>query len=145
MPNPIKAVSRTYNSILADIDSDNDLKTKPRWWKRIWAGVGDQLNRMIDAISNLGFLQTAFTRKAVQDHLELIDYNIAQHETSHGLQRFNINDDYWYITCWICITDKLLGYYCGCNSYQISTKQSICICRHIYRYHRCWRGNTYNP
>src|SRR4030042_7189933 len=91
MPNPIKAVSRTYNSILADIDSDNDLKTKPRWWKRIWAGVGDQLNRMIDAISNLGFLQTAFTRKAVQDHLELIDYNIAQHETSHGLQRFNIN------------------------------------------------------
>jgi hypothetical protein len=91
MPNPIKYISRTYNSIIADIDSDNLLKILPRWWKRIWAGVGDMLNRMIDAVANLAFLRTAFTRKATQDHLSLIDYNLAAHETSHGQQRFNIN------------------------------------------------------
>lgn len=91
MPNPIQVTSRTYNTIIADIDSDPKLRAKPRWYKRIWAGVGDQLNRMLDAVANLAFLRTAFTRKAVQDLLQLIDYHMAGRDTSSGTQRFNFD------------------------------------------------------
>lgn len=89
--NPIKTTSRDFNSILADIDSDTDLRSKPNWWKRIWAGVGDMLNRMIDATYNLVFLRTAYTRRAVTDLVQLIDYFPRPQQASSGTQRFNIN------------------------------------------------------
>ena len=91
MSNPIKSTSRSYNSIIADIDTDVDLRSKPRWWKRIWAGIGDQINRMLDVVYNLVFLRTAFTRRAVTDLVNLIDYDMTPQQTSSGTQRFNIN------------------------------------------------------
>lgn len=91
MSNVIKTTSRTYNTIIADIDTDVDLRSKPRWWKRIWAGVGDQINRMLDVVYNLVFLRTSFIRRAVTDLVNLIDYDMTPQSTSSGTQRFNID------------------------------------------------------
>ena len=72
--NPIKFDSETFNTILADINSDLTLVDKPEWFKRILAGIGDVLSVQRNASANQSFLRTAFTRKAVTDLLVLIDF-----------------------------------------------------------------------
>lgn len=82
--NPIQTTSRTFNTILTDINTDSDLVDKPNWWKRIWAGVGDMLSVILNAAVNNLYLRTSFTRQAVKDELELIDYQLTPHSTSTG-------------------------------------------------------------
>lgn len=91
MANPIQFTSRTFNSILADIDAQANLKGKPIFFKNLIAGLGDVVHRYIDAQANQSFLRTAFTRTAVQDKTELINYFLREQKTSTGIQRFNIN------------------------------------------------------
>lgn len=91
MKNPIQYTSRSFQSILNDIDSDSELVDKPNWFKRIWAGIGDVLNFILDAFANQTYLRTAFTRRAVSDLLQLIDYSIAPHSTSSGNIIFYVN------------------------------------------------------
>ena len=93
MSNPIKYSSRDYNSIIADINADPELIDKPEWWKRIWGGVGDVLALYEDLIANEGYLRTAFTRRAVRDLCQLIDYEIGEHSTSDGTLIFELNAD----------------------------------------------------
>jgi hypothetical protein len=88
MTNPIQYTSRTYNTILADINSDNELKDKPNWWKRLWAGIGDVFSMWENASANNNFLRTAFTRRAVGLNLELIDYQMAAQATASGTAIF---------------------------------------------------------
>jgi len=89
--NPIQYSSRTYNTIINDIDSDPELVDKPVWWKRIWAGVGDVLSMVMNAIANQSYLATSYTEKAVDRLLELIDYQRTPLTTSTGGVLFYIN------------------------------------------------------
>lgn len=90
MPNPIQYTSRTYNTILNDINNDPDLVDKPLWVKKGWAGIGDILSLWENASSNQAFLRTAFTRQAVMDLCALIDYDLSSRETSSGILLFYI-------------------------------------------------------
>lgn len=91
MANPIKYTSRTYRSIITDINSDAELASKPAWWKRVWAGIGDALSIWLNAQANDNYLETAFTRRSVYDMLKLIDYDLAWKQTSSGTILFYLN------------------------------------------------------
>jgi hypothetical protein len=92
MTNPIQYISRTFRTILNDINSDPDLVDKPNWFKRIWAGVGDLLSMYINATANNSLLRTAFTRQAVIDLCEQIDYYLSPQSTSSGTLIFHIRE-----------------------------------------------------
>jgi len=88
--NPVRYTSRTFQSIMNDINSDQELYSKPNWWKRLWAGVGDVLSIWLNAVVNLLFLRTAYTRSAVTDLCELIDYTLSAQSTSSGKAFFYV-------------------------------------------------------
>jgi hypothetical protein len=89
--NPIKYTSRTFQSIINDINSDSELAVKPNWWKRLWAGIGDVLSIWLNSMINLVFLRTSYTRSAVADLCELIDYYLSPQSTSSGKVLFYVN------------------------------------------------------
>ena len=89
--NPIQYTSRTYNTILSDINSDTVLAQKPNWFKRLIAGIGDSLSIWLNSMINLVFLRTAYTRSAVQDLCQLIDYYMAGQVTSSGYVCFQVD------------------------------------------------------
>ena len=82
--NPVQYSSRTFQTILNDINSDPELIDKPTWFKRIFAGVGDVISMCLNAVANQSFLSTAYTEKAVDRLLELIDYQRTPLTTSTG-------------------------------------------------------------
>lgn len=88
--NPIQYTSRTFNTVLSDINSDTELADKPDWWKRALAGIMDVLSMMLNGEANNAVLRTAFTRQAVADLLALIDYQITERQTSSGNVLFHI-------------------------------------------------------
>ena len=89
--NPIQYTSRSYATILNDINSDAELVEKPNWFKRLIAGLGDTISIWLNALANLLYLRTAFTRNSVQDLCELIDYDLSPQTTSSGMVLFYIN------------------------------------------------------
>jgi len=91
--NPIKYVSRTFQTILNDINSVPDLADKPDWFKRLIAGVGDVISMICNAASNNAYLRTAFTRQAVVDLCALIDYVLPPATTSQGMMLFYFPKD----------------------------------------------------
>ena len=91
LKNPIRYISRTYNTIINDINSDSALVDKPNWFKRIWAGIGDVISMWINAAANNSLLRTAFTRQAVADLTGLIDYQIGDQSTSSGTNIFFVS------------------------------------------------------
>lgn len=92
MTNPIQYTSRTFQTILADINSDKELADKPEWFKRMIAGVGDVMSMCLDAQANNSYLETAFTRDAVKKLCQLIGYKLAVHTTSTGKLKFYLAD-----------------------------------------------------
>ena len=86
--NPLSVSDITFNTILTAINADPELIDKPNWWKRFWAGVGDVLIINLNARSNNALLRTGFTRRAVQDLLKLIDFDLGAHTTSSGQTLF---------------------------------------------------------
>ena len=88
MSNIIQYTSRDFDSILSDINSDDDLKDTPNWWKRMIAGIGDIFSMWENANANQAFLRTAFTRQAVMDLCRLIDYDLSPRATSSGILLF---------------------------------------------------------
>ena len=82
--NPIQYTSRTFTTILADLNSDPSLVDKPDWWKRIWAGIGDILSIWENASANGNFLRTAFTRRQVADICQLIGYQLSPAAAAQG-------------------------------------------------------------
>lgn len=91
MTNPIQYTSRTYDSVLDDINTDENLKDKPTWFKRLIAGSHDVLSMYENAIANQSFLRTAFTRQAVTDLCALIDYHLSEKSPSTGTLLFYFN------------------------------------------------------
>lgn len=83
--NPIQYTSRTFNTVMNDINSDTELKDTPEWWKRGLAGIMDVLSMYENAIANQSFPRSAFTRLAVSDLLALIDYYLDPKATSSGI------------------------------------------------------------
>lgn len=92
MTNPIQYTSRTFQTILADINSDKELADKPEWFKRLIAGVGDVMSMCLDAQANNNYLETAFTRDAVKKLCQLIGYRLGVHTTSAGKLKFYLAD-----------------------------------------------------
>lgn len=92
MTNPIQYTSRTFQTILADINSDSELADKPEWFKRLISGVGDVMSMCLDAQANNSYLKTAFTRDAVKKLCQLIGYKLAVHTTSEGKLKFYLAD-----------------------------------------------------
>lgn len=92
MTNPIQYTSRTFQTILADINSDKELADKPEWFKRLIAGVGDVMSMCLDAQANNSYLETAFTRDAVKKLCQLIGYKLRVHTTSTGKLKFYLAD-----------------------------------------------------
>ena len=92
MTNPIQYTSRTFQTILADINSDKELADKPEWFKRLISGVGDVMSMCLDAQGNNSYLETAFTRDAVKKLCQLIGYKLAVHTTSTGKLKFYLAD-----------------------------------------------------
>ena len=92
MTNPIQYTSRTFQTILADINSDKELADKPEWFKRLIAGVGDVMSMCLDAQANNSYLETAFTRDTVKKLCQLIGYKLGIHTTSTGKLKFYLAD-----------------------------------------------------
>ena len=88
--NPIKYTSRTFQTILNDINSDPILKDKPLWWKLIWAGVGDVFSLYQDIIVNEAHLKTAQTKEAIDLNASLINYQPRPLSTAYGYLYFNL-------------------------------------------------------
>jgi len=91
--NPIQYTSRTFLTVLNDLNNDVELADKPEWFKRAIAGYVDIVSMYENAIANQSFLRTAFTRQAVADLLELIDYQLDWKTTSSGVILFYLNPD----------------------------------------------------
>lgn len=91
--NPIQYTSRTYQTILNDINSDKELADKPEWFKRLIAGLGDTMSMIIDAQANNNYLETAFTRDAVRKLCNLIGYRLTPAQTSVGTLKFYLKKD----------------------------------------------------
>jgi hypothetical protein len=89
--NPIRYTSRTFLTILADINADPTLVDKPDWWKRCIAGIGDVLSVINNSSANNGFLRTAFTKQAVADLLALIDYFPTPRSMASGTLLFDLS------------------------------------------------------
>lgn len=91
MTNPIiQYSSRTYNTIMADINNVAELKDKPEWFKKLWAGVGDMLSMQLNAQANNSYLETSFTESATDKLLTLIDYQRSAKTTASGTVLFYI-------------------------------------------------------
>lgn len=91
--NPIQYSSRTFNTILNDLNEDSELVDKPEWFKRAIAGFRDHITMYENAVANQSFPRTAFTRQAVADLLTLIDYNLDWKSTSSGTLLFFLDPD----------------------------------------------------
>ena len=91
--NPLQYTSRTFDTVLDDINNDENLVDKPEWFKRLIAGSHDVLAMYENAIANESFLRTAFTRQATADLLALIDYYLAEKATSTGTLIFYLDPD----------------------------------------------------
>lgn len=89
--NPIQSTSRTFLTTLADINADPDLQDKPDWFKRVIAGAADVISLILNAQANNTYLPTAFTRQAVVDLAELIDYQLSGRSPATGIVLFYLN------------------------------------------------------
>lgn len=94
--NPIKYTSRTFASILSDINSDDELIDKPSWFKRLIAGIGDVFSLLIDAEHNNAYLGTTFTRRATVEAARMIDYEASPRTTANGILLFHLKDTVTY-------------------------------------------------
>jgi len=82
--NPIRYTSRDFISILSDINSDPNLADKEDWWKKVWAGIGDNLSMHLNAGFNNSYLRTAFTRRAVADILSRNNFQLTPQAAGNG-------------------------------------------------------------
>lgn len=89
--NPVRYTSRDFNAIMADFNSDPMLADKPEFFKIMVAGVGDVVSVWNNAVANDSYLRTALTRRAAQDILEPLGYNMSPQISSSGVVLFDIS------------------------------------------------------
>lgn len=88
MVSPIKYSSRTFQTILNDINNVQNLADKPDFFKKMVSGVGDVCSMINNAQANNSYLGTAFTRQSVKELCRLIGYELPEQTTSVGTQLF---------------------------------------------------------
>ena len=88
---PIQYTSRTFLTVLADINSIPELADLPENHKVLIAGSHEVLSFYENSIANNGFLRTAFTRQSVMDLCELINYFLYPKTPSSGTLLFYFN------------------------------------------------------
>ena len=81
---PIKYLSYDFNAIMADLNSDQNLVDKEDWWKRIMAGVGDNINMHVNAGMNNAYLRMCYTRRAAIDLLSQINFTLTPQTSANG-------------------------------------------------------------
>jgi hypothetical protein len=86
--NPINYDTKTFESVLAEINSNGELRDKPDWSKRGEAGIRDMLSLLNNAVANNVLLDTAFTRRNIEQLLKLIDYTLTPQSTATGTALF---------------------------------------------------------
>lgn len=84
MANPIAYDIKTFESVMAEINSVAALKDKPDWWKNDIAGIRDMLALLNNAVANNSLLSTAFTRRNIEIMLKFIDYVLTAQSTGTG-------------------------------------------------------------
>jgi hypothetical protein len=84
----IQYTSRTFNTVLNDINSHPELVDKNDWFKKLIAGAVDVLSMMINATANNAYLRTCFTKQALFDICERMGYKIPPHTTATGKMFF---------------------------------------------------------
>lgn len=84
MANPIQYDTKTFESVLAEINNNDELRDKPDWWKKDIAGIRDHLALLNNAVANNCLLDTAFTLRNIEQLLALIDYQITGQSTAIG-------------------------------------------------------------
>jgi hypothetical protein len=89
----IQYTSRTYNTVLNDINSDSYLKDRPEWFKRYIAGIMDVISMINNAAANENYIDTAFTYQSVYEICRMIDYTPAFMTTSSGYLIFYLRTD----------------------------------------------------
>lgn len=82
--NPIQYDTKTFESALAEINSNSLLVDKPEWWKNCIAGIRDMLSLLNNAVANNSLLGTAFTQRNIELLLALIDYTLTGQTTGTG-------------------------------------------------------------
>lgn len=87
---PFQYTSRTFTTLLADINADPRLADKPEWIKRLIAGIGDVVSMWNNAAANDAYLPTAFTRSAVRKLCALIDYTLSEPTPATGTLIFEV-------------------------------------------------------
>jgi hypothetical protein len=89
--NPIQFTSRTFNTIMADINTRAALADTPNWWKTMIAGIGDVFSVWENFSANQSMLRTALTRRAVADICQMLDYAMSERVSASGLVLFDVN------------------------------------------------------
>lgn len=84
MGNSIQYTSRTYNTVMNDINNVSYLKDRPQWFKEYIAGVMDVISMINNASGNENYIDTAFTYQSVYEICRMIDYTPAFMTTSTG-------------------------------------------------------------
>lgn len=82
--NPISYTTKTFESAIAEINSEPLLIDKQDWWKRFLAGVVDMMALLNNAVANNSLLGTSFTRRNIEELLLLIDYLLTPQSTATG-------------------------------------------------------------
>lgn len=80
----IQYTSRTYNTVINDLNNDDYLKDRPEWFKRYIANTMDVISMINNAAANENYIDTAFTYQSVYEICRMIDYTPAFMTTSTG-------------------------------------------------------------
>lgn len=89
----IQYTSRTYNTVMNDINNDDYLKDRPEWFKRYIANTMDVISMINNAAANENYIDTAFTYQSVYEVCRMIDYSPAFMTTSTGTLIFYLRTD----------------------------------------------------
>jgi hypothetical protein len=84
MVTPFRYTSRTFTTLLADLNAIAELADKPDFFKTTICGLGDNLHMNLNAVANNLYLRTCFTMRALVDLLKLIDYELSIRSQATG-------------------------------------------------------------
>lgn len=80
--NVVNYSTRDGIAVQAQFEADPELKKQPAIIKKMISGVFDVLNNTLNAVYNALLLRTAYSRPALQDVLQLIDYQMSWKQTA---------------------------------------------------------------
>ncbi len=89
--NVVRYSTRDYNSVVQQFNDEPVLKDQPERMKRGPASVFDTLSNTLNAVANMLFTSTVFSRTHAQILFDLLDYHLAWKTPSSCTERFTIS------------------------------------------------------